>query len=203
MSGGITEHVTIIMTEPTLSPTHLLTVLTPDRRGIIAGITDNLDQADVRLLEMSQTVVREYFTILMVLALPENASADPLAAAIEKQLGTGAAVTLLPYKHGINVAVEAGERYILTARGADNRGTIQTLTALIAERGGNFTDLSCRAQNGQMTIVAEIDLPAKVALDQLQIDLEHAGTEAGLQVRLQHQRLFQATNEVAFRRTNP
>jgi predicted amino acid-binding ACT domain protein len=52
----------------------------------------------------------------------------------------------------------------------------------------------------QVSMVAEIDVPKDLALDQLQIDLQHATADAGLQVRLQHHRLFIATNEIAFRR---
>ena len=40
------------MTTPT--PSHLLTVLTPDQTGIIAGITALLDELEVRLLALSQ-----------------------------------------------------------------------------------------------------------------------------------------------------
>ena len=61
-----------------------------------------------------------------------------------------------------------------------------------------------RVSDGQLSLVAEIDLPGEVALEQLQIDLEHATVDSGLQVRLQHHRLFEATNEIAFRRlVNP
>lgn len=180
-------------------PTHLLAVHTPDRRGIIAGMTGVLEAAGANLLELSQTVVRDYFTIVVIVTLPEDCNSDELTAQIKQALAEGAAVMLLPYRR-TRTPVPGGDRYVLTALGTDSPGIVHTISALIAERGGNFSDLDCRVNGDRIRLVAELELPRDIVLEQLQIDLEHAGAAAGLQVRLQHQRLFQATNEVAFRR---
>ena len=92
------------------------------------------------------------------------------------------------------------DRYILTATGEASTAVICALTALVAERGGNFVDFSYQNSAAGVSFVAELDLPTALALNQLQIDLQHVGAAAGLRVRLQHQRLFTATNEIAFRR---
>ena len=49
-------------------------------------------------------------------------------------------------------------------------------------------------------LVAEVELTAEAGLEQLQIDLRHATDPLALQVHMQHQRLFTATSEIAFRR---
>ncbi len=103
--------------------------------------------------------------------------------------------------HTINAAPPPTDRYILTATGVASTPVIRSLTALVAERGGNFVDFSFQNSPAGVSFVAELDLPIDLALDQLQIDLQHVGADAGLRVRLQHQRLFTATNEIAFRRT--
>ena len=181
------------------SPTHLLTVLTPDKRGIIASLTELLAASKIDLLELSQTVVRDYFTIIMVVKLPKKIKADNVVTEIEQQL-SGAAASLVPYTQKTQPVVEQGDSYILTASGNTSTGIIHTISSLVAQRGGNFTDFSSRTVGDEFDMVAEVDLPADVALDQLQIDLQHAGADAGLQVRLQHHRLFVATNEITFRR---
>ncbi len=180
-------------------PSHILTVLTPDRRGIIATITSLLDRKDIKVMELSQTVVRDYFTIILVLHCANGSVADALAQELETALSAGARVTLVEYLSG-RAQVTLGERYILTANGDASRGVVHAFAEIVANRGGNFSDLSTREDGLRLTILAEIDLPSEDALEQLQIDLERAGTETGLQVRLQHHRLFVATNEVAFRR---
>lgn len=180
-------------------PTHLLTVHTLDRRGIIAGLGEIMESAGARLLELSQTVVRDYFTIIVIVALPPDRDTGALVEQLRGVLSEGAAVNLLPYRTG-RPPVPEGDRYVLTALGTDSSGVVYSISSLIAGRGGNFVDLDCRVVDAQIRLVAEIELPPTVALDQLQIDLEHAGEADGLQVRLQHQRLFQATNQVLFRR---
>ncbi|MEZ5590474.1 MAG: ACT domain-containing protein [Gammaproteobacteria bacterium] len=180
-------------------PSHILTVVTPDKRGIIAALTEILDRNQVTVLELSQTVVRDYFTIIIVIRVPAESDHEQLTAMLEATLADGASLSLLDYKPSPR-SQQATGAYMLTANGAASTGVLHTISALIAERGGNFTDLSSRIMAQEMNLVAEIDLPKNVALDQLQIDLEHAGSAVGLTVRLQHQRLFQATNEIAFRR---
>ena len=177
--------------------THLLTVLTWDRRGIVAAISATLAELDVELMELSQTVIHDYFTITMVVAIPEQSGLEKsLAESVRRRVGEGAAVTLVPFQ--AREAAPPGDRYVLTAGGEANTTVIHALSELVAERGGNFVELNCQLTGGRVAIVAEIDLPPDVALDQLQIDLQHAGEAAGVQVRLQHQRLFTATNEIAF-----
>lgn len=180
-------------------PTHLLTVHTLDQRGIIANLSEVLESQGARLLELSQTVVRDYFTIIIIAALPPDTDTQTLSAQLHRIIGAGAAVNLLPYQTS-RAPVPDSDRYILTALGDDSPGVVHSISSLIAERGGNFLDLDCRVVATRIRLVAEIELPPSVALDQLQIDLEHAGQAAGLQVRLQHQHLFQATNQVLFRR---
>jgi predicted amino acid-binding ACT domain protein len=180
-------------------PTHLLTVLTPDKRGIIAGITALLDDMGVGLLALSQTVVHDNFTVLMSIDAPDGTDIAALRDHVHRVVGALAAVTVLPHQPGM--ALETiGDRYVLTANGPAVDGVVATITALVAERGGNFTDFSSEVLGDQISMVAEIDVPKDIALDQLQIDLQHATADSGLQVRLQHHRLFIATNEIAFRR---
>jgi predicted amino acid-binding ACT domain protein len=181
------------------TPTHLLTVSTPDKSGIIAGITGVLDRHGAELVEISQTVVQDYFTVIVLLCCPRAPDTASITRELTSVVAAGASVTLGEYRPGAPEG-KNGEPYILTATGTAGAGVVHTITDLIARRGGNFLDFSARVMDGQIRIVAEVELPPEIALDQLQIDLEHAGADAGLQLRLQHYALFAATNEIAFRR---
>lgn len=183
------------------TPSHLLTVLTPDQTGIIAGITALLDELDVGLMALSQTVVHDYFTVLMSVDLPAVVDVDVLRDKVQAQTGPEATVTVVAHRQGGSTAA-TGDRYVLTATGTARAGLVHVISAMVAARGGNFTDFFSQVVDGRVTMVAEIDLPGDIVLDQLQIDLEHA-TAPALRVRLQHHRLFLATNEVAFRRVLP
>ena len=55
----------------------ILTVLGKDRRGIIAGVSSLLAEYDVNILDISQTILQEYFTMILLADL----TACPLSLA--------------------------------------------------------------------------------------------------------------------------
>ena len=52
-------------TDP-LSGRAIITIIGSDRVGIIAGISNVLADANVNILDISQSVIREYFTMIMM-----------------------------------------------------------------------------------------------------------------------------------------
>jgi ACT domain-containing protein len=49
----------------------IVTIIGSDRVGIIAGISKVIADADVNILDISQSVIREYFTMIMMVELSE------------------------------------------------------------------------------------------------------------------------------------
>jgi ACT domain-containing protein len=47
----------------------ILTVIGKDQTGIIAGISQQLYELDINILDVSQTIMDEYFTMIMLLDL--------------------------------------------------------------------------------------------------------------------------------------
>jgi predicted amino acid-binding ACT domain protein len=136
----------------------------------------------------------------MALSVPEEAGLEgQLTRSLRERLGAEAALTLVHYRPGHRPQA-AADRYILTATGEARTPVLHALTELVAQRGGNFVDFSFQQTEGGVSFAAELDLPAAEVLEQLQADLQQVGAAGGLNVRLQHQRLFTATNEIAFRR---
>lgn len=52
-----------------LSGRAIVTIIGSDRVGIIAGISDVLAKANVNILDISQSVIREFFTMIMMIDL--------------------------------------------------------------------------------------------------------------------------------------
>lgn len=52
-----------------LSGRAILTIIGSDRVGIIAGIANELAAANVNILDISQSVIREFFTMIMMVDL--------------------------------------------------------------------------------------------------------------------------------------
>lgn len=61
-------------TTPPLSRTRgraIVTIIGSDRVGIIAGIANVIAMANVNILDISQSVIREFFTMIMMVDLSE------------------------------------------------------------------------------------------------------------------------------------
>ena len=53
----------------TLSGRAIVTIIGSDRVGIIAGIANVIAEANVNILDISQSVIREFFTMIMMVDL--------------------------------------------------------------------------------------------------------------------------------------
>ncbi len=52
-----------------LSGRAIVTIIGADRVGIIAGMSDAIAKANVNILDISQSVIREFFTMIMMVDL--------------------------------------------------------------------------------------------------------------------------------------
>lgn len=64
----------------------IITVVGMDRVGIIAGISTLLAETGVNILDISQTILQEYFTMMMMVDLSGmDLSLDELKEALDKE----------------------------------------------------------------------------------------------------------------------
>jgi len=49
----------------------IITVIGRDRKGIIAGVSRVLAECDANILDISQTILQEYFTMMMLVDLSQ------------------------------------------------------------------------------------------------------------------------------------
>ena len=67
------------MSKPENTPHHhaagtraIVTIIGSDRVGIIAGVTTEIAEANVNILDISQSVIREFFTMIMMVDLSQS-----------------------------------------------------------------------------------------------------------------------------------
>ena len=72
----------------------------------------------------------------------------------------------------------------MTVHGADRLGIVARLTGVIAEAGGNITDLTTRLSSGLYVLLAEVDLPASAQVDALRARLAEVSAELGVDAGL-------------------
>jgi glycine cleavage system transcriptional repressor len=159
-----------------------VTVLGHDRPGIIADTTRLLAGLGANLEDSTMTILRGHFAMVLV------ASADAEPGAVE------AALAPLGADGRLQVAVRAvpqeapvpalGSTYLLSVHGADRPGIVSAVTGVVAEAGGNITDLSTRLSGGLYVLLAEVDLATSVDPEQLGRDLVAVGSGLGIEVSL-------------------
>ena len=73
-----------------------------------------------------------------------------------------------------------GSTYLVTVHGADRLGIVARLASVIAEAGGNITDLTTRLSGTLYVLLAEVDLPRSADVESLQTRLAEVSAELGV-----------------------
>ncbi|MEU4691715.1 ACT domain-containing protein [Actinoplanes sp. NPDC023714] len=153
-----------------------ITVIGPDRPGIVADVAEALAEAGANLTDSTMTRLRGHFAMTLICNGP---SADEAAHSLE-QIGL---VTTVHEISPESADAAAGEPYLVSVHGADRLGIVAAVTRVVAAAGGNITDLTTRLTGPLYVLVAEVDLPAGSA-DTLAEQLAVAGAELGVDVTL-------------------
>ncbi|MCD8004750.1 MAG: ACT domain-containing protein [Oscillospiraceae bacterium] len=86
---------------------------------------------------------------------------------------------------------------IVTVIGKDTVGIIAAVCALLAQRQVNILDISQTVMQDYLTMIMLVDLSAcPIPPAQLSKDLEEAGKERGLSIRMQREDIFNAMHRI-------
>ncbi|MEX0718011.1 MAG: ACT domain-containing protein [Planctomycetaceae bacterium] len=180
---------------------YIITLMAANRVGIMAAVTTALAELGGDLLEVSQTVLQKFFTIILAAEFPEHRPPEVIVDHIRGVCS--------PY--GIEVSLKdpdaeptqpddawvGTERYVLTVSGADKPGVIREISARLAQEGIDITDLyAVRSRgDGSFVMVMELAVPSGVDAVAVRRDVEALGVSGGLSAALQHENIFTATND--------
>jgi glycine cleavage system transcriptional repressor len=176
---------------------YIVTVTAADRVGIVFSVAGTIRDEGGNILELSQTVMRGYFTIILDVAFPDPRDPKALAAKVaERGKRFDLTVAVLPVKESAQEPpVPNGERFILTVLGDDSPGNIHGIAGCLAAHGVNIVDLHARVDGARFSMVMEAFLPPDLAPDSLRTELERFGRDHGLKAYVQHENIFVATSE--------
>jgi glycine cleavage system transcriptional repressor len=183
------------MDDPNVSDNALVseiavTVVGPDRPGIVAEVSAALAGLGLNLTDSTMTLLRGHFAMMLV-CTPQAESTQVSAADVNAALAP-----LTDPAHLIAIArplfdepedwpdesesVERANTYTLVVHGADRLGIVAAMTAVLARVGGNITDLTTRLAGSLYLLTAEVDLPAGVDDDALSADLRAEAERLGV-----------------------
>lgn len=161
-----------------------VTVIGTDRPGIVAGVTKALYEAGCNLEDVTSTILRDHFSMVLVVRGP----ADVDAARLEEALAPAAAeMDLVVAARPVEEATASPEdaTHVVSVYGADRPGIVFHVAEALAGLGANVTDLTSRVIGSPdepvYALMLEISTKAPeevaVALEELRGAI---GVEAGI-----------------------
>jgi glycine cleavage system transcriptional repressor len=154
-----------------------ITVVGHDRPGIIAQAAKVLSQCGMNLEDSSMTLLRGHFAMTLICA--GEADADQVEAALQPLVKGSLDVTVREVPEEPDLP-PLGSTYLVTVHGADRLGIVARLASVIAQAGGNITDLTTRLSGTLYVLLAEVDLPRSADVAALQARLGEVSTELGV-----------------------
>jgi len=179
-------------------PQYIVTVTASDRVGIVQNVAGTLRESGGNILELSQTVMRGFFTIILAVEFEQRREIAALESEIaEKGKRFELEVNVLEVSKATpNRKPEPeGERYILTVLGKDQPGNIAGIAGCLANLGVNILDLHARVDGDRFSLIMEAFLPSDLQPNTVRNELERFGKTVGLEVYVQHENIFRATSE--------
>lgn len=155
-----------------------VTVIGPDRPGIIADVTEALAGTGVNLEDSTMTLLRGHFAMMIVC----SGSLDEVRTAVEPLRGDLVITVRAMGPEHEHAAI--GPSYLLSVHGADRPGIVAAVTRMVAAVGGTITDLATRLSGELYVLTAEVELPLTADLQTLERALEITAEELGVGVTL-------------------
>jgi glycine cleavage system transcriptional repressor len=159
-----------------------VTVIGHDRPGIIADVTEALSKLGGNLEDSTMTILRGHFAMTLLVETGADAGAvEDAMAALTADGSLHVSVGGVPPEQD---TVSRGGSYVVTVHGADRTGIVAGVTRVLAEAGGNITDLTTRLSGDLYVLAAEVDLPDSVDVAALTTQLQESAERLGVDVTL-------------------
>lgn len=159
-----------------------VTVLGHDRPGIIAQATSALSHLGLNLEDSTMTLLRGQFAFMLICS--GDADAAAVATALEPLRSDGSLDVAVRPVRAEPQPTRTGVAHQLIVHGGDRPGIVSALTAVLADVGGNVTDLSTRLTGELYVVIAEVDVPDGVDVTRLRERIADVAEQVGVDASL-------------------
>jgi len=158
-----------------------ITVIGQDRPGIVADVAEVLARLSANLTDSTMTRLRGHFAMTLICSGPADAA--EVEAALAPLAADGQLLASVRPVPRDGAGTSSGDPYLLTVHGADRLGIVAAVTRVVAQAGGNITDLTTRLTGSLYVLIAEVDLPTGTA-EALSARLREVATDLEVEVSL-------------------
>ncbi|GAB6888365.1 amino acid-binding protein [Desulfothermus okinawensis JCM 13304] len=174
----------------------MVAVLGRDRPGIVCKVSSILAENGCNIEDISQTVLQGEFCGMFVVSLAKGLSLTDIQHVLIDGLGSE---NIIAYAKSLDTEevheTISSEPFVVVSIGEDRVGLIAAVSCIMYEFGVNITNLrfinrTPAFPNKTLTIY-EVDVPKGVNLGQFTDKLRHKATELGLDITVQHKKIFE------------
>ncbi len=180
---------------------YIMTLMAVNRIGILSALTNAIDDLGGNLLELSQAVIRRFFTMIVAVEFPPERDPEIIVEHIRSVCRPfGVEVSFKDPEQEVipdSVSEDATvDRYVLTITGPDQKGALRFITRRLAQEGIDIIDLHGIRDDAAMRFSAFMELIAPQGVDVLSVvhDLQSSSAAKNLLLTLQHRAILQATS---------
>ncbi len=178
---------------------YVINVMSEDRPGIVAGVSTTISDLGGNIESCSQTVLNGYFTLIMMFTLKEEWNVEELK---ENILQTESLYDCQIMISAMPPSAEKQEEnkpdiYVITAFGKDRKSIVAAFSQYLSGKEINILDLYGNiTSNNEFVLISQVEIDSHHDIKNIQLDLEELGNELDFTVRLQHNNIFVATNQI-------
>ncbi len=184
---------------------YVMSIMAVNRVGILAALSTALDELRGSFVDVSQAVMRRYFTMIIAVEFPDDRDPAVIVEHIRDVCRPfGGVVSLkdpaddeLEGLEDLEPDEERGVPYLLRITGQDHPGVLRRVSHRLAQEGIDVTDLYGLRDDAAHSFVTclQLEIPAGVEIAELQRDLAQLLAPDGITVGLFHDQVLQAISQ--------
>lgn len=178
----------------------ILSVLSEDRPGIVADITRAIYDLDGDLADISQSVLSGFFIMTVIAQFDSNVTVSLIKEKIESEETQTPFEVMIKEINSEDVLRQnpvPDDIYIVTAQGANRTGLVYSMGAFCKDHGINIMEYDTKLTDNVYSMILEIDLTNSESAEVIHEKLKKTAKNLGLEIVMQHKKLFQAVNEIS------
>ena len=182
-----------------MSKQMVISVMSKDRPGIIADITTVIFGLGGDLADLNQSVLGGYFTMILIVEFDDTITPEDLLAGfshIESETKIEATIKEMSESFETEKEKLPLETYVVTAQGENRKGLVKIMGDFFYSRDINVLDLVTTREKQTYTMIFQVDLSPISSMKTFRKDLQNLADIENLDLVLQHNDIFMATNEI-------